>query len=180
MIDIHQRFNNVLSNLENIEKRNNFLDKLIKVAAKADAIANTIRDLSTQSARRFMAEEDETTLHTALSDHKAILDQLQFFDTEMNQLKAEVSEFKVESLPIVVADKLSSVHETLRQILSEETERHASLLEIKQATDQKQVKFNLLTQNLDTIKKILHNKKVPEIDEPQTPGTGQTRVMLIE
>ena len=160
MIDIHQRFNNVLANLDNIERRNNFLEKLIKLASKADDISSKIRDLSTQSARRFMAEEDESSLHMALSDHKSILDQLYAYDSEMNQLKKEVDEFKNETLPIVVADKLSSVHENLRQVLEEESERHASLLEIKQATDQKQIKFNWLKQNLDIIKKILHNKKV--------------------
>ena len=170
VIDIHQRFNNVLSNLEKIEKRNNFLDKLIKVSAQADEISNKIRDLSTQSARRFMAEEDESSLHMALNDHKSILDQLYFYDAEMNQLIIEVDEFKNETLPIVVADKLSSVHENLRQVLTEETERHSSLLEIKQATDQKQIKFNLLKQHLDTIKKILHNKKVELVEEEASIG----------
>jgi hypothetical protein len=173
VIDIHQRFNNVLSNLERIERRNNFLDKLIKISAQADEISNKIRDLSTQSARRFMAEEDESSLNMALNEHKLLLDQLYFYEAEMNQLNVEVDEFKNETLPIVVADKLTSVHENLRQIITEETERHSSLLEIKQATDQKQIKFNLLKQHLDTIKKILHNKKVDLLDEHPATGAGQ-------
>ena len=163
--DIHRRFDNITMNVDKVRDRNSYLERIIKISSKVDDIASKIRNLSTQSARRFMAEEDDASLQTAVNDQKTILDQMKQLESQMETHKLEAKEINAQSLarqstriPLYIEEKINSIQELIRQSLNEELDRRASLLEVKQASDQKQIKFNELNKNVDFIKKILANK----------------------
>lgn len=157
------KFDKLLDELDKIENRASYLDVILKISSKIDNISNKIRNLSTLSARRFMAEEDDSSLHEAVEEQKSILDQMKLFEKEIDQLKHEansLSTVEYLQMPTVVYEKLNCVQESIRHSISEELERRSSLLEIRQVQDQRQSKLEVLAQNLDFIEQILSNKNL--------------------
>lgn len=160
--DLSKRFNCFLDMYDSLQKRIKYLEKIIKISNKTDLLASKVRNLSAISSRRFMNEEDDSSLHTAVNEQKSIIDQMRQFEVEVEELKKEATNCGEEAeqvqLPAFVEEKLYCVDETVKQSLSEEIERRDSLLEIKNCSDQKQVKIDALSQNLEIINNILSNK----------------------
>ena len=111
-----------------------------------------------------MAEEDDNSIQTAIHEHHTVIDQMRLFEAEINNLKEEackVSDNNLLHLPVCIYEKIISTQDLIKQNLSEELDRQASLLEIKKLTETKLNKMESLNQNLGLIKDIM-NKKTPE------------------
>jgi hypothetical protein len=161
---LKSRFTNLINSLDKIEERYLELEKVISLSSKADILANKIRNLSALSARRFMAEEDDRSLQSAINDQKSIIDEMKLFENEIEDIRNSVlinCENNTHNLPIIFNEKILNTQETIRQSLSEEFERRSSLLDIKKSTELKQNKLDCLNYNIELIQSIF-NQKVPD------------------
>ena len=158
---LKSRFAHLLDSVGPIETRITYLENLIRLATTTDGLAAKIRNLSALSARRFMAEEDDNSIQTAIQEHLSIIDQMKAFDADMNAVKQEATDLSqgdILQLPVVFYDKITNTQDVIRQSLNEELEHRSSLLEIKQHGEHKQNKMETLCQNLDIIRNILDTR----------------------
>jgi hypothetical protein len=161
---LKSRFTNLINSLDKIEERYLELEKVISLSSKADILANKIRNLSALSARRFMAEEDDRSLQSAINDQKSIIDEMKLFENEIEDIRKSAlinCKNNANNLPIIFNEKILITQETIRQSLSEEFERRSSLLDIKRSTELKQNKLDCLNFNIELIQSIF-NQKVPD------------------
>ena len=136
---------------------------MISLAVRSDLLANRIRNLSTLSARRFMAEEDDRSLQSAINDQRSVVDEMKQIQSEINNITEEAltsSENDLSQLPQSIHEKITNTQETIKQSLNEELERRSSLLDIKRSTELRQNKIDSLNHNLELIQKIF-DKKIP-------------------
>lgn len=162
------RFINILNQVEKIEQRTVYLETVISLVVKSDVLANKIRNLSAISARRFMTEEDDRTLQSAINDQKSVIDEIKFIDSEIETIKQDAldcSKNDFSSMPLVMHEKINNTQETIKQSLNEELERRSSLLEIKKSSELRQNKIDSLYRNLDLIQKILDKKTPMQTDD---------------
>lgn len=111
-----------------------------------------------------MAEEDDNSIQTAIHEHHTVIDQMRLFESEINNLKEEackISDDNLLHLPAAIYEKIVSTQDLIKQNLTEELERQASLMEIKESTDTKLNKMETLNKNLEIVKNIL-DKKTPD------------------
>ncbi|CAF0715881.1 unnamed protein product [Brachionus calyciflorus] len=159
MENLKDRFEKLFNeDLEQIEIRSDYLHGILLISQKLDIISNKIRNLSCSSTRRFMAEEDDSSLHTAVEEQKSVLDQMRIYEQEVDQLKLEAKKLANNDqlqMPTVIYEKLNCVQETIRHNISEELERRSSLLEIQQINGQKQNKLDLINQNIESLENIM-------------------------
>lgn len=151
----------VNNNLKNIEYRSTYLEAILSIAQKLDMISGKISNLSCSSARRFMAEEDDSSLHSAVEEQKSVLDQMRMYEQEVDELKLEAKSLATDGhlqMPTIVYERLNCIQETIRHNISEELDRRSSLLEIKQLNDLKENKIQQMDQNLKILEKIIFNK----------------------
>lgn len=156
------------NNLKNIEFRSNYLKAILSIAQKLDIISGKISNLSCSSARRFMAEEDDSSLHSAVEEQKSILDQMRMYEQEVDELKLEAKSLANDGhlqMPTIVYEKLNCIQETIRHNISEELDRRSSLLEIKQLNDFKENKIQQMDQNLKNLETIIFKKANVKINE---------------
>jgi hypothetical protein len=168
-IDIlKSRFTQLCHSLEQIEKRNSYLETVVNLASKSDILANKIRNLSAASARRFMAEEDDRSLQSAINDQKSVIDEIKLFETEIEDIKngaLSCSDGDLSRLPSLFHEKITNTQEAVKQCLAEELERRSSLLEIKKSTELKQNKLDALYRHLEFIQKLFEQKYPVKNDE---------------
>jgi len=148
-----------------IQSRIEYIEHIIIIAHNSDALANKIRNLSALSARRFMAEEDENSISTAIHEHHTVIDQMRLFEKEIKSLKEEacrISDNNLLHMPVAIYEKIVSTQDLIKQNLSEEIERQASLVEIKRSGEQQSDAMEQLNRNLDEIMEIMSAKN-PEI-----------------
>ena len=170
--DLRSRFNSLLESHKELETRTEYLDTVIKIGASTDALASKIRSLSAISSRRFLAEEDDCSIQTAIGEQKATIDQMKACDTEAEQLRQralECSHMDFTRIPVIIYEKITNTQDSVRQCLKEECERRSTLIEIRQASEQKQSKFDALVQNLEMVNRILDSKNPEDAFTPRKP-----------
>lgn len=167
--NLRSRFEKLVNeNLENIESRSRYLKSILIISQKLDIISGKIRSLSCQSTRRFMAEEDDSSLHSAVEEQKSVLDQMRIYEQEVDELKFDAKSLGTDDhlqMPTVIYERLNCVQETIRHNISEELERRSSLLEIRQLNDLKENKIQIIDQNIKILEKIILDKSSAKIDE---------------
>jgi hypothetical protein len=145
-----------------IQSRVEYIEHIIIIAHNSDALANKVRNLSALSARRFMAEEDDNSISTAIHEHHTVIDQMKLFEEEINSLKEEACRISGNNLlhmPVAIYEKIVSTQDLIKQNLCEEIERQASLEEIKRSGEQQMDTMGRLNENLGLIREIMGAKK---------------------
>ncbi len=145
-----------------IQSRVEYIEHIIIIAHNSDALANKVRNLSALSARRFMAEEDDNSISTAIHEHHTVIDQMKLFEEEINSLKEEacrISDNNLLHMPVAIYEKIVSTQDLIKQNLCEEIERQASLEEIKRSGEQQMDTMGRLNENLGLIREIMGAKK---------------------
>ena len=155
---------------------------MISLAVRSDLLANRIRNLSTLSARRFMAEEDDRSLQSAINDQKSVVDEMKQIQSEINNITEEAltsSENDLSQLPQSIHEKITNTQEAIKQSLNEELERRSSLLDIKRSTELRQNKIDSLNHNLELIQKIF-DKKIPNEENEAQKSSSSFNNSLLE
>jgi hypothetical protein len=172
LFKLNKKYLHVLDTEANLRERIVYIEKLIKLAIDADNLANQIRTLSALSARRFMAEEDDHSIQTAIHEHLSMLDQMKQFESRIEQVKHEAACISPNGdflqLPVVFYDKISNTQDSIKQSLNEEQERSSSLLEIKQNGELKHNKMDTLLHNLQVVKNLLDTKFWSSSEMPES------------
>jgi hypothetical protein len=158
LIKINERFNSTVKILPTIEERMESLENLIHISEKIDNISNQIRNLTTSNTHRFLAEDEEQSIDSTLSDQREVINKMNAYQANLGDLNKELMKNRAylqSKLPVVVIEKLNDAQETLKRCLNEELDRMHSLLQIQQTDEEKKTKIGTINANIQKIENLL-------------------------
>jgi hypothetical protein len=182
LLKTQEKFNNITKNIKKIQDRLNYLEICINACHNLDIITTEIREITTNSTRKFLSEEEECSIQTAIDEQNNILEKLNQYLIEVKQLSDKLQACILQNgrLPTVLNEKLTNAQEMLRQSLNEETDRMSSLTLIQLTDEEKKSKLNTLNANIQQIEKMLrHDRTKIDIytDEPRSVQDERRSIM---
>jgi hypothetical protein len=172
LLKTQEKFNNLTKNLKKVHDRISYLDICMSSSDSLDLITTDMRDITTNSTRKFLAEEEECSIETAIDEQNSLLTSLRQYEVEVNAIEERLHANMLVNgrLPSVVNEKLTNAQEMLRQSLTEGTDRMSSLAIIQATDEQKKSKLKTLYANIQQIEKTLRNDvdSNPDYNEPRS------------
>lgn len=175
-LDVEHKLGNLVSTLDQLDARIDYLKLLGNIAGELDRIGHEIRMLSSASERRFRRRPNDevgstrtdgggggefsSSLQVTVDEHKTVLDSLKAFEHECDGIRDEIQRASQRAascqvVPVYMNDKLGGVSEMIRHALSRELDRRSTLLELKQLDDQRLMKRKSLNRNMEILHTIL-------------------------
>ena len=158
IIKMNEKFNSTIKLIPTIEERMESLDNLIQISQQTDNISNQIRNLTTNNTHKFLAEDEEATIDSALEEQRLVINKMNTYQSDLGDLNKELMANRayVQSrLPVVIIEKLNDAQETLKRCLNEELDRMHSLLQIQQTDEEKRTKIGTINANIQKIENFL-------------------------
>ncbi len=181
LLKTQEKFNNLTKNLKKITDRISYLDICIVSSDCLDEITTEILNITTNSTRKFLAEEEECSIQTAIDEQNSLLSSLNRYQTEVKLIDEQLRANMLVNgrLPSTVNDKLASVQEMLKQSLSEEADRMSSLAIIQTTDEEKKSKLSTLNANIQQIERTLRHDAHTDVDHGEPRSMQDERRSIV-